>query len=203
MPAWFGCVAREQSIFFNYANKFMISFSLWFCLKYYFFYWLQLSLLIYARRHQIPLLRSSVVFILTMDELQCWLNSSLVSTAGREQASCLSQGENCCCSHNSHNMSPFLACSSDGHMWRGGEWFRLRHLSLSLVYFMSLHVLLWRNEKSLGVSHFQLYIWCYQRWIVCCWLTTFPEFLVSSFFNLTFILQEWSHWDLKCTVQAK
>ncbi len=135
--------------------------SLWlpsffdFCFKYlfYLFYRFQLCLLIYAHRHQIPLhtalselIGSSFLFILTVVELHCWLNSSLSwmelfaersrKGAGLGDASCLSQGENCFCSHNSHNISPFLACSSEGHIWRRGEWFRWI-LSLSLVFFSS------------------------------------------------------------------
>lgn len=66
--------------------------SLWllsvfdFCFKnlFYLFYWFQLCLLIYTHRHQIPLrtalselIGSDFLFILTMGELHCWLNSWL------------------------------------------------------------------------------------------------------------------------------
>lgn len=79
--------------------------SLWFFLFFDFlpnmflflFYWFQLCLLIYAHKHQIPLhtallelIGFSFLFILTVGELHCWLNSWLswmeLSTAGREQA---------------------------------------------------------------------------------------------------------------------
>lgn len=147
--------------------------SLWllsvfdFCFKYlfYLFYWFQLCLLIYAHRHQIPLrtalselIGSSFLFILTVVELHCWLNSSLSwmelfaersrKGAGLGDASCLSQGENCFCSHNSHNISPFLACSSEGHIWRGGEWFRWFSVCLLFFFFFFMCVHFFSSEKK-------------------------------------------------------
>lgn len=150
------CCARERTkLLFNYANKFMIHSFLWFLLQLSVLLVLliQLCLLIYTHRHQIPLrtalselIGSNFLFILTVGELHCWLNSWLSwmvlfaersrKGAGLGDASCLSQGENCFCSHNSHNISPFLACSSKGHKWRGGEWFRWRHLRVSMRVFL-------------------------------------------------------------------
>lgn len=123
---WFGCVVRERTkLFFNYANKFMIHSFLWFLLQLSVLLVLliQLCLLIYTHRHQIPLrtalselIGSNFLFILTVGELHCWLNSLLSwmelfaehsrKGAGLGDVSCLSQGENCFCSHNSHNISP-------------------------------------------------------------------------------------------------
>lgn len=166
MLGWFCCVAGEQSFSSTRQTSLWFLSLFDFCFKYlcYLLYWFQLCLLIYAHRHQIPLhaavselIGSSFVFILTVGELQCWLNSSLSwmepfaersrKGAGLADASCLSQGENCFCSHNSHNISPSLARSSEGHIWRGGEWFRLRHLCLSLVFFMSVHFLSGKKWK--------------------------------------------------------
>lgn len=162
--------------FLNYANKFMTSFflSFFFCFKhlFYLFYWIQLCLLIYAHRHQIPLrtalselIGSDFLFILTVGELHCRLNSSSSwmelfaersrKGAGLGDASCLSQGENCFCSHNSHNISPFLACSSEGPIWRGGEWFRWFSVCLlssyvcAFFFFFFLSVKKWKAFQGL------------------------------------------------------
>lgn len=130
--------------------------SLWFLSFFYFcimFFFppLLISLFMCAQRNQIPvctslseLIWSIFLFILTVGELHSWVNSWLSwmellaqhsrKGAGLGDASCLSKGENCFCSHNSHNTSPSSACSSEGHIWRGGEWFRLRHLCMYLVF---------------------------------------------------------------------
>lgn len=116
--------------------------------QFYLFFWFKLCLLIHAHRHQIPLhitfselIGSEFLFILTVGELH-WLNSSLSwlelfaehsrKAAGLGDASCLSQGENCFCSYNSH-MFPFLAPRR--HVWRGGEWFN-RQFSVCLLFVM-------------------------------------------------------------------
>lgn len=175
---WFCCFAREQSFSSTMQTSwwFLSLFDIWFTYLFYLLFWFQLCFLIYAHRHQIPLrtafselIGSSFLFILTVGELHCWFNSWLSwmelfaehsrKGAGLGDASCLSQGENCFCSHNSHNISPFLACSSKGHIWREGEWFRLRHLCLSFLFFLCVCIFflffIWKNEKSLKVSYCQ------------------------------------------------
>lgn len=82
---WFCCVAREQSFSLTMQTSLWLFPFFDFCFKYlfYLFYWFQLCLLIYAHGHQIPLrialselIGSSCLFILTVGELHCWLNSS-------------------------------------------------------------------------------------------------------------------------------
>lgn len=140
--------------------------SLWFLSFFYFcIIFLLIPFFMRAHRNQIPvctslseLIWSIFLFILTVGELHCWVNSWLSwmellaqhsgKGAGLGDASCLSKGENCFCSHNSHNISPSLACSSEGHIWRGGEWFRLRHLCMSLVFLCVCVFLIYEEMKS-------------------------------------------------------
>lgn len=107
---------------------------IFFCFKYDFYlFWFQISPLINVHRHQIPQWRTSeltgsvLLSKLTVGELLCWLNHSLSwaevvaehSRYGKKKkkkqrrrlrdASCLSQGENCVGSRNSHNTSSVLA----------------------------------------------------------------------------------------------
>lgn len=167
------CWERTKS-FFNYANKFMTSFSLWFSLQE---SALSVLLIPTLSPHLRPktsnpithcLCQNSLdlnfLFILTVGELHCWLNSSLSwmdlfaehsrKGAGLSDASCLSQGENCFCSHNSHNIPLFLAFSYVPQRGTCEEGANESNDSLSASCF-SYVCIFWRNEKSFRVSNIQ------------------------------------------------
>ena len=165
----------EQSVFLNYANKFMTSFFLsFFASSICFICSIESNFVSSSpptdiKSHYALLCQNSLDLIFYL--YWQWVNSTVGwipprpgwncaagKGAGLGDASCLSQGENCFRSHNSHNTSPFLACSSEGHIWRGGEcfrWFSVCFLfSYVCTFFFFFFFFFIREEmKSLSGSH--------------------------------------------------
>lgn len=169
------CCKRTKP-FFNYANKFMASFFLWFLLQV-----SVLSVLLiptlsphlrpktsnpithyFVRTHWIwifictdsgwtPLL---VEFLPVMDGIVRWAQQE-----GSRPQWCLlfiSRWKLFFFSQFSQHISllGLFICASEGHIRRGGEWFRW--FSFCLLFFFNVCAFfLWRNEKSFRVSYVQ------------------------------------------------
>lgn len=135
-------------LFFN--SCFISSFDSNFALRICFFFYCQCSLdLDFSSYWQ--QVNSTVGWI---PSFLCWLNTSRKGGewwGGHSVAFCLSQGENCFCSHNSHNVSPSLVCCSEVHIQRKEE--TLRHLPFFSFFFLMSGVLAVSKEYKLLIFY--------------------------------------------------
>lgn len=176
----------------------MNSFFDLFCFNYlyYLLYLFQLCLLTHAHRHQIPLhtaswelIGSSFLFVLTVGELHCWLNSSsswmemFLSTAGREPASLplvyLKVRIVFVLTILTTYLPPWPAAQRGTYI--GGERFRQRCFCRSLFQ-VGWIFYLWKNETFFMLSCLRRHIWSKQHCIVLLY-TQHSSQISCLFFN--------------------